>query len=599
MNFLSEELNQVAKVAADLGNAHAAEAIIRSCKRLESAYAQGTTEVEAYFDRHVSPESLQCIRQWTAAGEESTPSWKTRERMTLPQEPAVLGEYVSPVLVAALSPDSFRDPVYTEKLEQLFSMRALVILPLADTETVRRVRRFCEAPVLLNLPQEKLEQRSLSQLLTLIFTECGDDLLTEFTATLALQVLTSFAHETAKGEDRLMNQKKQLQGVLAGDTRNDPSRAITDLIRNIDRSLQSKFDAFEDELSRKYTELNKINVGEFHFISLSLADGLSDFDQEENYEKFEKIRIRPAPEFEENTLHAVRSVLDGSFRNDIQNLNDQISEMEMDIAGKLKGFNLKPIPEGGPVKIHTARIFESVVAFNKKFTGELTPKGIKEYFIALRDYTTLISTVVGILMPLMMLLAGYEILIEAFDEKKDRVETPAEEARRKKEEEGMSKWERMSSAQQGRLVLGVITGVITVIMIVYGVFSLSKRIPKQREEMFNSEISKARLLISAECKRMFEESTREFRTLVERLTEDKRKQLMILVEESVNFRNMEHAAVRGNSEKEKLWLENTLRKAQNSERAFDRSSSGVASRLRDSRSKLRDKESTILKLLEA
>lgn len=270
---------------------------------------------------------------------------------------------------------------------------------------------------------------------------------------------------------------------------------LTTSARNI---IQKNILDIEKGFKAKYDELNKPIIGNFYlqldgFVNSITFEDLAQFDVAEKSEKIEtKLIASKSDLFREKIINT----LNDELKKDLNFLNSSCKEGIEKINNLLANKNLQKIKKDDIVSsnIQTDKIITSNNYIQRPYIGEITKKGVMEYFIALRDYTGMIMVVVGILSPLMMLssLSG------------------------KKEGEWYEEFafiigEFMKPIKMG---LAIITAIIVLFMIIYGIFDLRTRIPKKRMEEKERELKKVKENLMQEGRRIYADISRDWVTMI-------------------------------------------------------------------------------------
>ncbi len=306
--------------------------------------------------------------------------------------------------------------------------------------------------------------------------------------------------EVLETETKINSTQKQLisqdNNILRKEESNSNNNEVTIAARLI---IQKNLLDIEKGFKSKYDEMNKPNIGGFSiaidkFIENNVA--FEDIEQISVAEKNEKIETKLSQikidEFKKNLSNNLNS----EIKKDLLFLNDSSEEAVKKVNILLVSKGLKKIkPENflNP-SIENEKIITANNYIQRPYVGELTKKGVMEYFIALRDYTGMIMVVIGILSPLLMLSSVSS-------------------------ETGNSKWtlflntvsSAMKPLKQG---LQIFTIIVLFIMIIYGIFDLRKRIPRKREEEKDREVKKAKESLSQEGKRIYMDSSRDWTAML-------------------------------------------------------------------------------------
>lgn len=292
----------------------------------------------------------------------------------------------------------------------------------------------------------------------------------------------NFTQKQLASQDNIIIRKEE-SGFSNNDITTSARQIIQKNILDIDKGFKSKYD-----------ELNKPIVGNFYlqlddFINKISFEDIDQFDVAEKSEKIEtKLNASKSELFKENIVNYINN----EFKKDLIFLNSSCNEGIEKINNLLASKNLPKIKKDNFINpdIQADKIMSSNNYIQRPYLGEITKKGVMEYFIALRDYTGMIMVVVGLLSPLMMLssLSG------------------------KKEGEWYEEFAFIIGEFMRPLKIGlaVITAIIVLFMIFYGIIDLRKRIPRKREEERDREVKKARENLMQEGRRIYSDISRDW-----------------------------------------------------------------------------------------
>lgn len=308
--------------------------------------------------------------------------------------------------------------------------------------------------------------------------------------------------EIFQTENKILQTRKLLSSQYGQIIRKEEQQQNTnDFSSYLKGLVQKNMQEMEKSYRSKYEDLNKPNTGRFSQVAADCARQVQEFDREEIAEKSEKVAIGLHKYVTDGILSTVGASMKEEFRKDEAFIYGVFDELISKVNGQLKDKGITPLkatelylpfPDG-------QRILNSYCYIGKPYTGELVKKGINEYFIALRDYTGLIMVVAGLLAPLNMVAT-------------------------------ISENEVLKAMSNG---IRIITGAITLIMIIYGIYDLRRRIPRKRQEEFEKELVRARETTTGECKRMFSEGSRDWQSSVSNWIRDVGQNILAQVETNV------------------------------------------------------------------
>ena len=367
---------------------------------------------------------------------------------------------------------------------------------------------------------EQIEGEALKWLEQLHQNPAGP-LLMQHAALTALEQIALLNRDNIAQESRLVTLRKALQTQLGNAAKMEESSFnASDLNSQLRSKIQGGFSELEKNIKQRWEDMNKPQTGEFFKLSQQYADALEKLEVLENLEKSEKVTLRPDPEFEAEICNKVQSDLLRHFEYDARSIQNGLDKMGTEINQLLKSSQIAPIePSDVRRRFQFQKIVDSFANFTKSYQGEMTKPGFTEYFVALREYTSLISTVVGLLMPIVIGIGGFEVVDEFVLKQKEqqtmeKLATPTDQTQMLSPAKQPSRWEAMSFSQKLRTVVYTLSAVISIGMLVFGLYTLSQRIPQMRAEAQLREMRKARESLMSESRRMFSESSREWTSLL-------------------------------------------------------------------------------------
>jgi hypothetical protein len=295
----------------------------------------------------------------------------------------------------------------------------------------------------------------------------------------SIKPVFSFLDDILSSENKAANTRKLLNTQNTNITRKEEqSMNNSDLMGNLRQLIQKSSQELEKSYKLKYEDLNKPNTGKFSILTAERAQMLTDFDRKALAEKSEKYETSISPAFTDDFVRAISGAIQKELGRDEAFIKSSFEEMISQINIQLKNKGVQPLKADTiyPPFPEKERTIQSFCYMNKTYTGEIIKKGPMEYFVALRDYTGLIMVVGGLLAPL-------SIVASASDSGMFK---------------GIANWVKASTAG------------ISLIMIIYGIYDLRRRIPKKRVEEFERELGKAKDILQQESKRMFNDSSRDW-----------------------------------------------------------------------------------------
>jgi|GEM_PF-1333018 len=273
----------------------------------------------------------------------------------------------------------------------------------------------------------------------------------------------------------------------------EPGSLSNEINTSTRQILQKNILDTEKGFKAKYEEKNKANIGEFYLQSDIFASMLSfeDLQQQDIAEKSEKIETQIKESKLSDYKKSIAANLSSEMQQDLAFLDSSATETIAKVNRILQDRGLKAIDPNNLINpsIEIEKTISANNYFQRGYIGEVTKKGVMEYFVALRDYTGIIMVVVGLFGPLTMLSS-----------------VPTDE------KEGI--WAFLSAAslylKQAKTFIQVFTIITIFFMIIYGIFDLRKRIPRKREEEKERELKKARENLIQEGKRIYTDSSRDW-----------------------------------------------------------------------------------------
>lgn len=351
--------------------------------------------------------------------------------------------------------------------------------------------------------------------------------------------------EAIQQEQHISVVRKNLNSQLGLIIRKDETGSNTnDTSTSIKNMIQYWVTDAEKAMRMKYDEFNKPNTGSYSIKIAKWTEELKDLERSEMADKSEKWFALINKDFITDIEHKVREQLTNDFANEYNILLTSADTLLGKINFTLKNKEILT-DTSKSISIDYSRFPEAkktlhnYTGFTKYYSGELIKKGAMEYFIALREYTGLIMVVAGLLAPLNMISS-------------------------------ISNNEILKNLSRG---IRVVTGIITIFMIVYGYFDLRKRIPMRRKEDFERELRKAKEIVQSEIKRMFIESNKDWQSNLNLWIREASSQLQQQLEMAIREYNDDQTQ-KANQEKLRLQrmnqgLDNNTRRITNAERILE------------------------------
>jgi hypothetical protein len=350
-------------------------------------------------------------------------------------------------------------------------------------------------------------------------TECKA--LREFAYIQALEQIALLNRDNIIQENRIIQLRKALQNQLGQAVKlEEGSFNASELSGQARNRIQGALAELEKNIKQQWEDAGKPQTGAFFHRATSLSEELETLEELENLEKSEKITLRPPTHFEEDFQAQVQSTLTQRFEIDAGLIQRSVGKLTDDINQLFTQQQVNPLaaPDDFRRRFDFKKITDSFATITKSYQGEMTKRGFTEYFVALREYTSLISTVVGLLMPIVIGIGGFEVLDEFVLKSKDQPQQVTSGVATAQDAAAVaanpaqkpSRWESMSFSQKLRTVVYTLSAVISIAMLAYGFYTLSHRIPLMREEVYQRELRRARDSLVAEGRRMFNDAGREW-----------------------------------------------------------------------------------------
>jgi flagellin-specific chaperone FliS len=323
----------------------------------------------------------------------------------------------------------------------------------------------------------------------------------------------------------LLKKTQQTQSNLVLRKIDEAKYSGSDALTTLKGQIQLLFNDVKKRVKTRYDDLNKSQVGEFNQFINQKQNEIKDFEEKPNIEKPEKLAVTLPTAYEVTLQNGIHNLLSKNFKEDLSLVDKTFRKAESEMnsaipsgkksAGSLADADVPPSPH---------ETITNYAKFSKPFQGEITKRGFMEYFIAIRDYTTQISVVTGLLMPLVIIVNSLQIFEGDKSPKEAQVQVvdslggglvanadlgvqPVADA-----ESGGIEWKKTGTIV--RYSINLLTGVITIFMIFLGFYVLRKTIPKKRVEEKNREMVKAKEYIASECKKIFNDATREWSSVL-------------------------------------------------------------------------------------
>lgn len=398
--------------------------------------------------------------------------------------PDKLGEVIAAMAIVVLDDALLRDARLLEALEQRSVQYSLMLILnySGDDRASRNIKfdfygKWVEHADMLGIA-------SLPDLVRETVNPSLRKLLQERSLLNALKPAVGISRELIQKEIQLLSFQKNLNVHLNNDLRRRESEGnVSDLGSSVRNLIQNWSSEHEKAIRLKYEELNKPNTGRYSNQVSKWSEELADLKRDESAEKSEKLITSIDSLFLDKFLKRISTEVTADLSNDYSLLMHSLDSLNGKIQVQFlqKGIQLPAEADSNasfPPFPSPDKSIKSYLFFNRSYSGEMVKKGATEYFIALREYTGVIMVVAGLLAPLNMIAS-------------------------------ISQNDAMKMLANG---IRITTGVITLVMIIYGYFDLRKRIPRRRVEEFDREMQKAKENLQQEGKKMMSDVSKDWQS---------------------------------------------------------------------------------------
>ncbi|SJZ43826.1 hypothetical protein [Sediminibacterium ginsengisoli] len=429
----------------------------------------------------------------------------------------------------------FRRPDTTYRLQ-------LVVNLLQDQNGARDFTRQFRSKAVILTP-ENLEGKTTEDIIkTAIEDTASIDKMKKIAYLNSIKPVFSFLDEILSAENKSAQTRKLLHTQNTNITRKEEqSMNNSEVVSNLRQLIQKSAQELEKSYKLKYEDLNKPNTGQFSIITAQQCGKLEDFERKSLAEKSEKYETSIAEDFLNKFTGNIAASIRTELGKDEAFIKSSFEDLIAQINIQLKNKGIQPLKADTiyPPFPEKERTIQSFCYMNKTYSGEIIKKGAMEYFVALRDYTGLIMVVGGLLAPLSIVASASESGIFKH----------------------IATWVKASTAG------------ISLLMIVYGIYDLRRRIPKKRIEEFERELGKAKDLLQQESKRMFNDSSRDWTSNISNWMRDTTQNINLQIERNIKDLQTQRTS-QMNQEKNQLQkqqqsVEMLLRSIQSAERVKD------------------------------
>lgn len=556
LHFVPDTVDSIIK---ELGVSNFTGFLEATNRKVRKMTAHNTFHLDAYL-HSFSPQRIKDIALQLERSASESGNFQLHIKRDAEQQVKVF-EQIFPTVALVFFDEVFHaDAVMKDRLKQMSAQYKLVVfLNFLDTEdAIRQLSRelhYSAKP--FTLSGTDCEGKTIDELLKSIVTETEKlEKLKKLSYLNSLKPLFNFLGDIFSSENRTVNTRKLLNTGNTQITRKEEQGAnLMDFTNNLRQAISKQVTDLEKTFRTKYDELNKPNVGYFSERVDFYANDLKDFERESLAEKSEKIATKINDAILDEFVSNMKGDITKELKKDEKYLKSSVEELLKRVNIQLQSKNI-PAIEMREVDLPfppKEKVVHSYCYMSKKYAGELVKPGVNEYFVSLRDYIGVIMVATSLLMPL-TIIAGLESDLEgswgSFFKK-------------------FGKYIRFSTAS------------ITILLIVYGVYDLRKRIPRKRIEEFKREIAKAREVLFQEGKRMCNETSRDWVSNISGWVRDVSQNLNLLIERRI--KDFQQNKINGlNQEKQQqMKLQQSIDLIQRNVQSAERLKDQLQTRFRD------------------
>ncbi len=389
-----------------------------------------------------------------------------------------------------------------KKTDSTYKVMFIVNL-LSNNDGIRDFsRQFSIRTKTFTLSPADLEGKSIGEIIGASIEAASVDKIKKIAYLNSIKPVFSFLDDILSSENKAANTRKLLNTQNTNITRKEEqSLNNNEVTSNLRQLIQKSSQELEKSYKIKYEDLNKPNTGQFSILTQERCNMLTDFERKSLAEKSEKYETTIAPGFINSFVTAISNSIQKELGKDEAFIKSSFEDMISQINIQLKNKGIQPLKVDTiyPPFPEKERTINSFCYINKNYTGELIKKGATEYFVALRDYTGLIMVVGGLLAPLSIVASASDSGVF----------------------KNIATWVKATTAG------------ISLLMIIYGIFDLRRRIPKKRVEEFERELNKAKEILTQESKRMFNESSRDWTSNISNWIRDASQNINLQIDRNI------------------------------------------------------------------
>ncbi len=431
---------------------------------------------------------------------------------------------------------------YFKKNDSTYRVVFIVNL-LQNSEDLKNYsRQFSYRIKTFTLLPEEIGGKNLTEIITTAIDAPSLDKIKKLSYLNSIKPVFSFLDEILAAENKAANTRKLLNTQNSNITRKEEqSLNNSELTSNLRQLIQKSTQELEKSYKIKYEDLNKPNTGQFSIIATQRCSLLKDFEKKALAEKSEKVETSIAQPFLDDFINTISSSIRTELGKDEAFIKSSFEDLLSQINAQLRNKGIKPLNSENiyPPFPDKERTIHSFCYINKTYNGEVIKKGAMEYFVALRDYTGLIMVVGGLLAPLSIVASASDSGVFKY----------------------IATWIKASTAG------------ISLLMIIYGIYDLRRRIPKKRVEEFERELNKARETLQQESKRMFNDSSRDWSGNISNWLRDTNQNINLQIERNIKDLQTQKSNQMGQErvqqQKQQQSVDILLRNIQSAERVKD------------------------------
>lgn len=478
--FIEQRLQEVEK---ELGVSNYAGFLQESCQKVSNILATSSFYADVYQHSASGEQAKSLVNQLLGNSTESRFFIKGENVSSV----RVFKE-IFPATAIIIFDETFQ---HAKTLQEKFAFFALqyrfvLIINFTEPSTAQTFARSIKYPSQSQIVEAtSLKDLSANDLLKQLIPENPfRNALQRYSYINSIQPLFPALDQVFATENKVIQTRKLLNGQNVQILRKDEQSANQSEMQNNIRQMIQKFGQDNEKILRsKYDELNKPITGKFSKVGIKQAENIQDFHKEDLAEKNEKVAITLHKEEVNAVLGTVSSTIQKEMDKDIIQLQVNLDDLLLKINGHLQAKGWQPIDKQAIEMAlpQPSKVVSSYCYMSRNYSGELVKKGATEYFIALRDYIGVIMVATGLLAPLNMIATL-----------------------------GDEKESFFSFLKHLNVLIKFGTATICICLIIYGIFDLRRRIPLKRAEELKKEFTKARELLLSECKRIFNDSSRDW-----------------------------------------------------------------------------------------